>query len=190
MAQFEKATVVARLAAPTPAELVLLDLGINSPADIDLEAIAWTLGARVRYRPLDSCEARRQGRPGDHHSQLPELLSAAAAFRSPMSWGTGDTIVIEFSYAAVWNLGWKLGAVLRGTAKPARAAELTLSTTAPSFSSMFPSTTLPSSRVTFQTIAFSPGTTGRLAGGGPSQFQKVAVSRKKALTEPCRRLAR
>jgi hypothetical protein len=32
-----------------------------------------------------------------------------------MSWGTGDTIVIEFSYAAVCNLGWKLGAVLRGT---------------------------------------------------------------------------
>jgi hypothetical protein len=55
VAQFEKATVAARLAAPTPAELVLLDLGIDSPADIDLEAIAWTLGARVRYRPLDSC---------------------------------------------------------------------------------------------------------------------------------------
>jgi len=48
--------------APTPAELVLLDLGIDSPADIDLEAIAWTLGARVRYRPLDSCEARIIGK--------------------------------------------------------------------------------------------------------------------------------
>lgn len=43
---------------PTPAELILLDLGIDSPADIDLDAIAWTLGARVRYRPLDGCEAR------------------------------------------------------------------------------------------------------------------------------------
>jgi hypothetical protein len=48
--------------APTPAELVLLDLGIASPGDIDLEAIAWTLGARVRYRPLDSCEARIIGK--------------------------------------------------------------------------------------------------------------------------------
>lgn len=48
--------------APTPAELVLLGVGIDSPADIDLEAIAWTLGARVRYRPLDGCEARIIGK--------------------------------------------------------------------------------------------------------------------------------
>ena len=42
----------------TPAELVLSELGITHPSEIDLEAIAWTLGARVRYRPLDGCEAR------------------------------------------------------------------------------------------------------------------------------------
>lgn len=40
-----------------PAERILLDLGIKSPQDIDLEAIAWTLGAAVNYQPLDNCEA-------------------------------------------------------------------------------------------------------------------------------------
>lgn len=32
-------------------------LGIESPDQIDLEAIAWERGALVRYRPLDRCEA-------------------------------------------------------------------------------------------------------------------------------------
>lgn len=40
-----------------PAERILQELGIESPQDIDLEAIAWTLGAAVKYRPLDKCEA-------------------------------------------------------------------------------------------------------------------------------------
>jgi len=40
-----------------PAERILLELGIEKPQDIDLEAIAWTLGAAVNYRPLDKCEA-------------------------------------------------------------------------------------------------------------------------------------
>lgn len=40
-----------------PAERILLDLGIERPQDIDLEAIAWTRGAVVNYRPLDKCEA-------------------------------------------------------------------------------------------------------------------------------------
>lgn len=40
-----------------PAERILLKFGIESPKDIDLEAIAWALGAAVNYRPLDKCEA-------------------------------------------------------------------------------------------------------------------------------------
>jgi IrrE N-terminal-like domain len=39
------------------AERILQELGIECPQDIDLEAIAWTLGAAVKYRPLDKCEA-------------------------------------------------------------------------------------------------------------------------------------
>ena len=39
------------------AELILKDLGVTDPKDIDLEAIAWTLGVQVKYRPLDGCEA-------------------------------------------------------------------------------------------------------------------------------------
>ena len=35
--------------------------GITSPEQIDLEALAWLLKARVRYRPLDGCEAQIMG---------------------------------------------------------------------------------------------------------------------------------
>lgn len=42
----------------TAAERLLQSLGIADPQDIDLEAIAWTQGAVVNYRPLESCEAR------------------------------------------------------------------------------------------------------------------------------------
>ncbi|GLR99274.1 hypothetical protein GCM10007858_69170 [Bradyrhizobium liaoningense] len=43
--------------ALTPAERILRSLGIDTPGEIDLEAIAWTRGAAVNYRPLDRCEA-------------------------------------------------------------------------------------------------------------------------------------
>jgi hypothetical protein len=46
----------------TPAEYLLQQLGITEPDEIDLEAIAFHLGASVRYRPLDGCEARIIGR--------------------------------------------------------------------------------------------------------------------------------
>jgi len=42
----------------TPAERLLQDLGISEPQEIDLEAIAFHLGARVRFRKLEGCEAR------------------------------------------------------------------------------------------------------------------------------------
>jgi Zn-dependent peptidase ImmA (M78 family) len=45
----------------TPAEAILKRLGITEPREIDLEAIAWDLGVRVRYRPLQRCEARIVG---------------------------------------------------------------------------------------------------------------------------------
>lgn len=45
----------------TPADKILQSLGITSPEEIDLEAIAWTLGVKVKYSPLDGCEARIMG---------------------------------------------------------------------------------------------------------------------------------
>jgi IrrE N-terminal-like domain len=45
----------------TPAEETLRELGVTDPKDIDIEAIAWCLGARVKFRPLDRCEARIAG---------------------------------------------------------------------------------------------------------------------------------
>ena len=44
--------------ALTAAERLLQELGVTEPGEIDLEAIALTVGARVRFRPLDGCEAR------------------------------------------------------------------------------------------------------------------------------------
>ena len=43
--------------AATPAERMLMDLGITEPKEIDLDAIAYTKGAVVNYRPMDGCEA-------------------------------------------------------------------------------------------------------------------------------------
>lgn len=42
---------------PTAAERVLLDLGVSKPSEIDLEAVAYSLGAIVKFRPMDGCEA-------------------------------------------------------------------------------------------------------------------------------------
>ncbi len=42
----------------TAAECLLQELGITEPKEIDLDAIAFHVGARVRYRPLEGCEAR------------------------------------------------------------------------------------------------------------------------------------
>lgn len=44
------------------AEKLLYSLGITSPADIDLEAIAWTQNVLVKTRPLEGCEARIFGK--------------------------------------------------------------------------------------------------------------------------------
>lgn len=45
-----------------PAEKVLQSLGITEPNEIDLEAIALTQGVKVKFRPLDGCEARIIGK--------------------------------------------------------------------------------------------------------------------------------
>lgn len=45
----------------TPAEKLLKSYGIAQPREIDLEAIAYDLGAQIKYRPLEGCEARIVG---------------------------------------------------------------------------------------------------------------------------------
>lgn len=42
----------------THAERLLQELGITEPDEIDLDAIAFHVGAHVRYRPLEGCDAR------------------------------------------------------------------------------------------------------------------------------------
>lgn len=49
------------MSGPTTAEQLLIDFGITTPKDIDLEAIAFDLGAEVRRAPLKRHEARIVG---------------------------------------------------------------------------------------------------------------------------------
>lgn len=42
-------------------EALLRSLGVDSPAGIDLETIAWSCGLTVRYAPLNGCDARIVG---------------------------------------------------------------------------------------------------------------------------------
>jgi hypothetical protein len=49
----------------TPAEELLQELGVTEPEEIDLEAIAFHVGAKVRFRPLCGCEAHILGSAGN-----------------------------------------------------------------------------------------------------------------------------
>ncbi len=46
----------------TSAEQIILQSDIAAPEEINLEAIALTLGAQVKRRPLTGCEARILGK--------------------------------------------------------------------------------------------------------------------------------
>ncbi len=56
--------MVTRTNKYTHAEVILRELGITDPKEIDVEAIARYLGASVKSRPLDGCEARIVGANG------------------------------------------------------------------------------------------------------------------------------
>ena len=45
----------------SPAETLLQRYGVAEPRDIDLEALAYAVGARVKYRRMETCEARITG---------------------------------------------------------------------------------------------------------------------------------
>lgn len=68
----------------SPAELLLQDLGITQPDEIDLEAIAWHVGCEVRYRRLDGCEARILG-AGDR--AIVSITTAVSPVRKRFSLG-------------------------------------------------------------------------------------------------------
>ncbi|NOS76719.1 MAG: ImmA/IrrE family metallo-endopeptidase [Nitrospira sp.] len=59
----------------SPAQL-LEELGIDSPADIDIEAIAQYCGATIVYAPLTGCEARIIG----YHDRAIITIHSAASF--------------------------------------------------------------------------------------------------------------
>jgi Zn-dependent peptidase ImmA (M78 family) len=65
------------IAPLTAAEQALVALGITEPEEIDLEIVARSLGAKVKYRPLKSCEARIVGQNG--HAII--TVDSATTFR-------------------------------------------------------------------------------------------------------------
>ena len=60
----------------------MIELGVASPSDIDLEAVAWTRGIAVRYRPLKGCEARIFG---DGERAIVSINSLSTAERKRFS---------------------------------------------------------------------------------------------------------
>ncbi len=66
----------------TPAERLLQSYGVTKPGEIDLEAIAYSLGARVKYRLLEGCEARIVGKG---NSAIISVNSASSVQRQRFS---------------------------------------------------------------------------------------------------------
>ena len=60
----------------TTAEAFLQELGITEPEEIDLEAITYDVGARVRIRPLCGCEAHILGCGGQAIITVKQVSSA------------------------------------------------------------------------------------------------------------------
>ena len=104
----ERQLIVTRL---TPAERLLQELGITEPKEIDLEAVAFHLGARVRYRRLEGCEAQIIGRNDAAIITIGEGCHACAvsASRSPMKLGTGPIITVRRSSAGSRNPDHRTG---------------------------------------------------------------------------------
>lgn len=77
----------------SPAERVLRGLGITDPSEIDLEAIAWHLGARIKRCDLDGCEARIIGHRDCAIIRVNRSSRPVGnAIRSGTNWDTGTII--------------------------------------------------------------------------------------------------
>ncbi len=79
----------------------MISLGISSPKEIDLEAIAWHVGALVKYRPMDNAEATIIGWVS--HAVIAVNSSSVQLggdFRLRMNWAIGTTTAARFYSAA------------------------------------------------------------------------------------------
>jgi hypothetical protein len=59
--QLKQSSQLPNFGSKPKADYILKDLGVTKPEEIDVEAIAWYLGAKVRYGRLPQCEARIVG---------------------------------------------------------------------------------------------------------------------------------
>ena len=70
------------MTGPSQAERLLVSLGVDHPRDIDLEAIAYSQGAFVKYRPMERCEASIVG---NHRHAIIAVNSRSIATRQRFS---------------------------------------------------------------------------------------------------------
>ena len=72
----------------TPAERLLLGLGIAELKDIDLDAIAWTQGVVVNYKPIDKLRGHDRGIETTRRDldQLPQHASASTVPARTRTW--------------------------------------------------------------------------------------------------------
>ena len=90
----------------TAAELVLRDLGVTDPKQIDLEAIAWTLGAQVKFDRSMGVGPVSRAVPSVRSSPSTVAARAAGAdIQLGMNWVIGSTIADEFLSAVQMTLG-------------------------------------------------------------------------------------
>jgi hypothetical protein len=59
--QLGQSTPLPKFGSMQKADSILQQFGVTKPEEIDVEAIAWSLGAKVRYGSLTQCEARIVG---------------------------------------------------------------------------------------------------------------------------------
>ena len=91
------------MSGATAAERLLMQLGISKAEDIDLDAIAWHLGAAVKYRHMDNADATIVGSSKRAIIAINSSIDcvAGSAFRSRMNWVIGITIAAEFFFAVL-----------------------------------------------------------------------------------------
>ena len=99
-------------ASVTPEQLAAVANRILHPYTLEVKDVGWWSVYEIGQRLCDTVRRRAGGRAG---TRLPRVFIAGDACHTHSAKaGQGMNV----SMADAWNLGWKLAAVLRGTARP------------------------------------------------------------------------
>jgi phenol 2-monooxygenase len=96
----------------TPEKLAEVANRILSPYEIEVRDVGWWSVYEIGQRLCDAFDDVPQGRTGTSYPRV--FIAGDACHTHSAKAGQGMNV----SMADAWNLGWKLGAVLRGRAQP------------------------------------------------------------------------